>query len=83
MDWERIGMQISGKLYKSAFMKSTYERRTAHSVARNDKHFATFKAEQQRVISARILIRELFLEVGALHFVRSVSPTEFSSGWRY
>lgn len=63
-------MQVNGKLYKAAFTKSVYEFRVGHPVERSNKDFVAFKQEHQKAITARNLIRDLFLEVNALgHFV--------------
>ena len=63
IDWDCIGQQVYGKLYKAAFTKNLFQARFGNDKVSDGQTYLSFKTDFQKMTSARILLRELFFEV--------------------
>ena len=63
VDWDCIGKQVYGKLYKAAFTKNMFQARFRNDKPSNGPTYLSFKMDFQKTTSTRILLRELFFEV--------------------
>ena len=63
INWDRIGKQVYGKLYKAVFTKNVFQARFGNNKASDGPTYLSFKMDFQKTTSTRILLHKLFFEV--------------------